>query len=50
MRWYDLGGEVGDEGLRRFKKGLVGKRGAVVVTCGRIRSLDPDFRAASPPT
>lgn len=29
-RWYDLGGEAGDHGLRQFKKGLVGKRGAIV--------------------
>ena len=34
MRWYDLGGEVGERGLRQFKKGLVGKRGAIVVTNG----------------
>ncbi|MEX0753093.1 MAG: GNAT family N-acetyltransferase [Xanthobacteraceae bacterium] len=30
VRWYDLGGEAGEPGLRQFKKGLVGKRGAVV--------------------
>lgn len=30
VRWYDLGGEVEEQGLRQFKKGLVGKRGAVV--------------------
>ena len=30
VRWYDLGGEAGEEGLRQFKKGLAGKRGAVV--------------------
>lgn len=29
-RWYDLGGEVGSQGLRQFKKGLVGREGAVV--------------------
>ncbi len=29
-RWYDLGGEAGEEGLRQFKKGLVGKRGSIV--------------------
>jgi hypothetical protein len=28
--WYDLGGEAGEEGLRQFKKGLAGKRGAIV--------------------
>ena len=30
VRWYDLGGEAGEEGLRQFKKGLAGKRGAIV--------------------
>jgi CelD/BcsL family acetyltransferase involved in cellulose biosynthesis len=30
VHWYDLGGEAGEEGLRQFKKGLVGKRGTVV--------------------
>ena len=30
-RWYDLGTDVCDAGLRQFKKGLVGKAGAVVV-------------------
>jgi Acetyltransferase (GNAT) domain len=30
VRWYDLGGEAGEPGLRQFKKGLAGKRGAVV--------------------
>lgn len=30
VRWYDLGGEAGENGLRQFKKGLVGKRGAIV--------------------
>jgi hypothetical protein len=34
VRWYDLGGEVGEEGLRQFKKGLVGKRGAIVMMNG----------------
>lgn len=33
-RWYDLGGEVGEQGLRQFKKGFAGKRGAVVVMQG----------------
>jgi lipid II:glycine glycyltransferase (peptidoglycan interpeptide bridge formation enzyme) len=27
VRWYDLGGEAGEPGLRQFKKGLVGKNG-----------------------
>jgi hypothetical protein len=29
-RWYDLGGEAGEQGLRQFKKGLAGKRGTVI--------------------
>ncbi len=29
-KWYDLGGESLSEGLRRFKRGLVGKEGRVV--------------------
>lgn len=33
-RWYDLGGEAGERGLRQFKKGFVGKRGAIVVMHG----------------
>ena len=27
-RWYDLGGDCGNQGLRQFKSGLVGKTGA----------------------
>lgn len=34
VRWYDLGGEAGEKGLRQFKKGLAGKRGAVVTMAG----------------
>ena len=34
VRWYDLGGEVQEPGLRQFKKGFVGKRGTVVVMHG----------------
>jgi hypothetical protein len=34
VRWYDLGGEADQRGLRQFKKGLVGKRGTVVVMNG----------------
>ncbi|MEA2953277.1 MAG: hypothetical protein QOJ96_2797 [Alphaproteobacteria bacterium] len=34
VRWYDLGGEAQEPGLRQFKKGLVGKRGAVVTMAG----------------
>ena len=29
IRWYDLGGEAGEPGLRQFKKGLVGRTGRV---------------------
>ncbi len=29
-KWYDLGGESLSEGLRRFKRGLVGKQGRIV--------------------
>ena len=36
VRWYDLGGEAGDPGLRQFKKGLVGKQGAIVSTPGEF--------------
>jgi hypothetical protein len=35
-RWYDLGGEVGDDGLRQFKKGLVGKSGVVLSLVGEF--------------
>jgi hypothetical protein len=31
VRWYELGG-TGDPGIRQFKKGLIGKRGAVLET------------------
>jgi hypothetical protein len=34
VRWYDLGGEAQEPGLRQFKKGLVGKAGAVVAMTG----------------
>jgi hypothetical protein len=36
VRWYDLGGEAGEPGLRQFKKGLVGKRGTVLVMPGEL--------------
>jgi hypothetical protein len=36
VRWYDLGGEAREAGLRQFKKGLVGKRGAIVSTAGEF--------------
>lgn len=35
-RWYDLGGEAGDAGLRQFKKGLVGKSGVVLPMLGEF--------------
>jgi hypothetical protein len=34
VRWYDLGGEAQEQGLRQFKKGLVGKLGSVVTMTG----------------
>jgi hypothetical protein len=36
VRWYDLGGEACEPGLRQFKKGLVGKCGAIVTTPGEF--------------
>lgn len=33
-KWYDLGGEANADGLRQFKKGLVGKKGRIVVLLG----------------
>jgi hypothetical protein len=35
-RWYDLGGEAGADGLRQFKKGLVGKSGMVLPMLGEF--------------
>jgi len=35
-RWYDLGGEAEDPGLRQFKKGLVGKAGRIVKLPGEF--------------
>jgi hypothetical protein len=35
-RWYDLGGEAGEDGLRQFKKGLVGKSGVVLPMLGEF--------------
>ena len=43
-RWYDLGGEAGESGLRQFKKGLVGKHGAIIVSPGEYKYL-PTLRA-----
>jgi len=36
VRWYDLGGEAFEPGLRQFKKGLSGKRGAIVSARGEL--------------
>ena len=35
-RWLDLGGDEGDAGLRSFKTGNVGKRGAIVPLVGEF--------------
>ncbi len=32
IRWYDLGGKDGDQGLHQFKKGFVGKQGVILPT------------------
>lgn len=32
IRWYDLGGKDFDQGLHQFKKGLVGRHGAIIAT------------------
>lgn len=40
--WYDLGGESGDQGLRQFKKGFVGRDGAVAPLPGEFTlCIDP---------
>jgi hypothetical protein len=36
LRWYDLGGEAQEPGLKQFKKGLVGKRGVIVEMPGEF--------------
>ena len=33
-RWYDLGGEAGEDGLRQFKIGFVGRTGSVLTMAG----------------
>jgi hypothetical protein len=40
VRWLDLGGDEGDEGLRHFKKGCVGKRGRIVSLPGEFDWCD----------
>lgn len=48
VRWYDLGGEAGEQGLRQFKKGLVGKSGTVLATKGEYdRWTRPSARVAA---
>jgi hypothetical protein len=39
-RWLDLGGDEGDEGLRHYKKGCVGKRGRIVSLLGEFDWCD----------
>ncbi|MEL7049624.1 MAG: peptidoglycan bridge formation glycyltransferase FemA/FemB family protein, partial [Pseudomonadota bacterium] len=47
-RWYDLGGEAGSDGLRQFKKGLVGKSGKIVSLPGEyVYCIDVVSRAIS---
>ncbi len=36
QRWYDLGGEALDPGLRQFKRGLVGRQGEIFATPGEF--------------
>lgn len=36
LKWYDLGGASGEEGLRQFKKGLTGKSGAAAALPGEF--------------
>lgn len=35
-RWYDLGGDSGNAGLRQFKSGMVGRRGRIVPLSGNF--------------
>jgi hypothetical protein len=39
-RWLDLGGDEGDEGLRHYKGGCVGKRGRIVCLPGEFDWCD----------
>jgi lipid II:glycine glycyltransferase (peptidoglycan interpeptide bridge formation enzyme) len=36
VRWYDLGGEAREPGLRQFKKSFVGKQGSIVDMIGEF--------------
>ena len=36
LKWYDLGGASGEDGLRQFKKGLTGKSGATAALPGEF--------------
>lgn len=48
VRWYDLGGEAHEPGLRQFKKGLTGKAGAIVPMGGEFDAWhDPVGRLVS---
>jgi lipid II:glycine glycyltransferase (peptidoglycan interpeptide bridge formation enzyme) len=48
VRWYDLGGEAHEPGLRQFKKGLTGKAGAIVPMAGEFDAWrDPVGRLVS---
>lgn len=38
IRWYDLGGEAMEPGLRQFKKGLIGKAGQIVELQGEFET------------
>lgn len=50
VRWYDLGGSDGDDGLHQFKKGFCGKAGRIVATppvFNRSRSMLDDLMGRS---
>ena len=38
IRWYDLGGEAMSDGLRQFKRGFVGRSGAIVEMGGEFHA------------
>ncbi|WP_169738500.1 lipid II:glycine glycyltransferase FemX [Afifella pfennigii] len=47
VTWYDLGGEASDPGLKQFKKGMVGKGGAIVAIAEHDRWTRLGGRIAS---
>lgn len=47
VNWYDLGGTACSGGLRQFKKGLVGKRGAILTSEEYIYAPDLSARLAT---